>query len=139
MLQLPTAEEHIDQDLVFVLKEFACLIDLHVHIVVPCFGTDADFLELLLVGLCFVAFAGLLIAKFAVVQDFADWRPFAGRDLDEVELGLASQIESLIGWHDPKLFPVDAYEANRADANLLVDALIAVVLRLAIVDTLFLP
>jgi hypothetical protein len=37
--------------------------------------------------------------------------------------------------HDAELLPVDADEANRTDADLLVDSLVPFVVRMAFVDT----
>ena len=137
VLQLPAAEQHIEQHFVFVLEELAGLVDFGIDVVVARLGADADFLQLLLMDLgALFLLAGLLVAKLPVVQDLANGRPFEGGHFNQVEAGRASQFQSLDCGDDAELFAGGADEANRTDADLFVDPLmVPVVLRVTVVDT----
>src|SRR5262249_37065113 len=64
VLQLPPAEEHVQQHLVLVFEELAGLADLGVDVVFAGLGADADLLQLLLMDLGLVALLlGLLVAE----------------------------------------------------------------------------
>jgi hypothetical protein len=80
------------------------------------------------VDLGFGPLARLLVAELAVVEDLAHWRPFVGGHLDQVELSFAGHLQGLGGRDDPELFSVDPDQADRTDADLLVDPLPPVVL-----------
>ena len=63
-----------------VLQEPPRLIDLRFDIVVAGLRAHTNLFQSLLMGLSLVALARLLIAKFAVIQDFTDRRPFQRGD-----------------------------------------------------------
>src|SRR5262249_8559949 len=109
---------------VLVLKEAARLVDLGVDVVLAGLGADADFLELLLVLLLLAGLAGLLVLELPVVHDLAHRRPLVGGHLDEVEVGLAGHLHRLRGGDDAELRAAGADQANRADADFLVDPLL---------------
>jgi len=92
--------------------------------VIAGFGPKANFLQFLLMRLGFVLLL-LLLQKLelAVVHDLADRRPLLGGHLDQIQLRFARQIQRLLRRHDAQLFPIDANEADRTDANLFVHAL----------------
>jgi hypothetical protein len=118
-----------------VLQEFPRLVHLGVDVVLAGFGTNAYFLELLLVGPILGLLVGLLIPKFAEVHDLADWWSFRGSDLDQVQLGFPGQLHGLGGRHHSELFAVDANQADGADADLFIDSLVPFGLRVTVVDT----
>ena len=132
VLQLAATEEHVHQYLVVVFQEFACLVDLRVHVMIAGLGADADFFQLLLMDLGFVLFVGLLIAQFAIVEDLTDGRALVRGDLNEVESRLAGQVEGLLRRHDAELLAIDANEADGTDADLIVDPKAPILLCVAI-------
>src|SRR5262249_5600760 len=130
VLQLAAAKEHVDEHLVLVFEEPASLVDLHIDVMFAGFGTDADFLELLLVGFGLGSFARLLVPKLAIVHDFADWRPFVGGYLDQVELRLAGHFHRLRRRHHAQLLALGTNEPDGTYSDLLVNSLSAIVLML---------
>ncbi len=132
VLQLAATEQHVDQHLVVVFEELARLVDLRVHVVIACLGAHADLFQLLLMDLGFVLFVGLLIAQFAIIEDFTDGRAFVGGYLNEVESCLAGQVDGLLGRYDAELLAVDTDEAHGTDADLIVDPKAPILLCVAI-------
>jgi hypothetical protein len=59
---------------------------------------------------------------FAVVHDADHDRAGIRCDLDEIETGLPGGTTGIVNGNDADLLPVGTDEANRAQANLLVDA-----------------
>jgi hypothetical protein len=127
VLQLAASEQHVDQDLILVFEELACLVNLGVDVVVAGLGTDADFLQLLLVNFRLGPLARLLVTEFAVVQNLANRRALGRSHFDEVEIRFARQFHCLGSRNDAELFAVDADKPHRTDADLLVDPLAPVV------------
>jgi hypothetical protein len=137
MLQFAASKQHVQQNLVFVLEELSRLIDFCLDVVIARFRTHANFLEFLLVNLLgLVAFTGLLVAKLAIVQKFADGGPLVRSHFYKVETGFPSQVLRLCRRHDAELFPLGANEANRTDPNLVVAPQASILLRrIALRDT----
>src|SRR5262249_23124524 len=92
-------------------------------------------------NLALLLLARLLVAVLAVVHDPADGRPLLGGHLDQIELCLAGHLQRLGGRDDAQLLPVDPDEPNRADADLLVDALVLLlaVVRVTVAGTNLVP
>src|SRR5688572_32110220 len=63
----------------------------------------------------------LLVLVLAEIHDSADARPFVGRDLDQIEIGLASFGDSLIDRQNSELFTSRSNDSHRRNANLFID------------------
>src|SRR5262249_32610914 len=124
VLHFAAFEQHVDEDLVLVLQELAGLVDFRFDVVITRLGTQPNLLELLMVGFGFVlGFLLLQELELAEVHDLADRGTLGGGNLDEVEPGFARHFQRLRGGNDADLLTLGPNETHRADADLLVDAL----------------
>ena len=123
VLHFATTEDDGDLDLVVVLEEFERLVGLGLDVVVARLGTDTNLLQLLLTDLgALLVFVRILETHLAVIEDTADGGSLLGGHLYEVEIGLLGLFEGQGGHHHAQLFPIRADQADRADANLLIDS-----------------
>ncbi len=108
VLQLPTPKEHVDQDLILVLKESPRLVNLGLDVVVAGLGAHADLFQLLLVwlALALVPLSRLLITELAVIQYLADRRPFQRCDFDQVQLRFCARSKAWAVGTTPNCSPL---------------------------------
>src|SRR5271166_536242 len=133
MLHFASAKRDGDQDLVVMLKKLPRLVHFGLYIVVARLWAHADLLHLLLMDLfTLVALLRILKTHLAIIEDAADRRTLIGCHLNQVELGLFGLRDGQRGNHHAQLFPLDANQADRADADLLVDSWATVWRRLLI-------
>ena len=118
----PEHDRH--DDLVFVLQEALCLIDLEIDVVLARLGTESNFLDFRLMDVRAVEFLLLLILELAEVHDPADGRLFVRCHLDEIEASLAGAVQRLFRRDDPELFAVTGDHPDRRDPDLLVNAML---------------
>jgi hypothetical protein len=87
--QLAAAEDHGDNDLVFVHQEFAGVIDFDFNVMLARLRTNANFLQLRLMRVRFVLPLLLLLLELAEIHDSADGRALVRRHFHQIQLGLA--------------------------------------------------
>jgi hypothetical protein len=68
----------------------------------------------------FPLFAALLISKFAVIHEPADWRNRVRRDLDQVKSAFTRHFERIPGRNNADLVPHVVDQANFANSDPLV-------------------
>src|SRR5919108_3512957 len=123
MRHLAALEAHGDLGLVALLEEPAHVLDLEVEVVALGLGAHLHFLDqdrrLLLAR--FLLPPRLRVLVLAEVHDAADGRLRFRRNLDEVEVLAAREVERLLGRHDAELFALGAHDADLANTDGLVD------------------
>ena len=87
-------------------------------------AAETDFLEFATLGILAVLLLGLrlFVLELAEVHDLADRRAHIGGDLDEVEAGLLGHALGLVGLDDTDHRAVLVDQADRADADAVIDA-----------------
>lgn len=120
----PATEEHGELDFVAVVEEIAGAVDLDAQVVVVDFGTDADFLELGLlgVGASFLLFFALLVFPLAIVHDLADRGLGLGCDFHEIKARVECPLLGFVEVGHTDLFVLIVDESNGRQANLIVDS-----------------
>ena len=124
-------EEYIRLNLCALLQEVLGMLELEVIVVVVGLWTETNLLDYNLNLLCLdlLSLLLLLIEELLVVGNTAYWRICLGRDLDEVELHLISQLDSLLdGEHEVGLY-VLTYDAHGWCCDLVVDTVGILLLR----------
>ena len=89
----------------------------------PIFGRSAEFFVLAVVRVAFVLPLLLLVLELAEVHDAANGRLLLRGDFDQVEPDFAGLLQGLDGFDDAQLGAVVSDDADRRDADLLVDPL----------------
>src|SRR6266542_4266169 len=121
---LPAAEHDGHLDLVALLEESLDVALLRLVVVVVDLGPHLHFLEdhqaLLAPGL--LGLDGLLVLVLRVVHHFRDGRAGQRRNLDEVEVGAASDPQSSLSVHHPELLAVGADHPDLSCPDTVVDS-----------------
>src|SRR6266568_2258523 len=122
--QLAAAEAHGDFHLVALADEADHAAHLDVVVVLVDAGAQLDLLDLddLLLLARLVLLLLLLVFVFAVIEDLADRRLGARRDLDEVETGLIGHGERFVPGDYPDHTPLLIDEAYAGDSDFFIDA-----------------
>ena len=121
--QLSATEDDRHDDLVFVQQKAASLRDLEGDIVLARFGTNANFLGLGVMNVTLGEFLFLLVFELAKVHDATDRGSLVGCDFDQIQVGIASFCQCLVGADDSEQSTVGADNPNGRNSNLLVDPL----------------
>src|SRR5437588_338689 len=121
---LPPAKENRRFDLVSILQKTQNMILLRLVVMVVHINAKLHFLDhdLFLVLLGLALFLLLLIQKFTVVHDAADWRGGGGRNLDQVKVLFAGHFESFEWGQDPDLLALVVNHADFPRTNAVIDA-----------------
>jgi hypothetical protein len=82
---------------------------------------DLADVDLLLVLAGLLGLLLLLVLVLGVVEQPADRRARVGGDLDQVEIGLAGDLQGLLGVDDTDLLAVGADQADLGNADALID------------------
>ena len=88
-------------------------------------GSDANLLDLALMGVALGLPLLLLVLEFPIVHDAADGRPLVGSHLNEIQIGFPGPRQSLVGADDAQQLAVGGNDSDGRNADLLVDPLIA--------------
>src|SRR6266478_9148759 len=124
MRQLAPAEPHGHLDLVAFLDEFDHAAHFYIVIVVVDARAKLYFLDLddFLLFASFVFLFLLFVFELAEIEDFANRRIGAGRDLDEVQAGIGSHCERFTAPDNPYHPAALVDKADAQNGDLLVDA-----------------
>jgi hypothetical protein len=116
-----TTHSNLESDFVALLQKLACVRQLRLQIVFACLWPQRDRFDLEL-RLRDSALR-LIVAKLAVVHDFAHRRSRFGRNFDEVEAPLTRDRYRFLGVHNTQLFAGLRDDANRMGPDLSIHAL----------------
>ena len=114
------AENHGNLDFIFVLEEADCLSDFGADIVLAGFGAESNFFGFGLVGTLPGLFA-FFVFVLAEVHDAANGWLFVGCNLDQIQTGITSAVERLVGGDDSVLSAIGTDYADRRNTDLIVD------------------
>src|SRR5579864_2766910 len=121
---LAAAEKDRGLDLVAFIQKTQHVILLGLVVVIVHVDAELHFFDrdrfLVLFSLAF--FLLLLVQKFPVIHDAANWRLRGGRYLDQIQVLFAGHFERFEGGHNADLFTFVADHANFARANTLICA-----------------
>ena len=122
--EFATAENDRDDHLVLVLQKALRLRNLELDVVLARLGTQAYFLDFGLMDVRLVLFFLLLVLELAEIHDSADGRFLVGGHLHKIQAGFPRERERLFGGDDAELSALGRDDADRRDADLLVDAVL---------------
>ena len=114
------AENHRDLNFIFVLEEADRLSDFRPDVVLAGFRAESNLFGFGLVGTLTGLFA-FFVFVLAEVHDAADGRLFVGCNLDQIQTGITSAVQRLVGGDDSVLSAIGTDYANRRDTDLIVD------------------
>src|SRR5688572_13432018 len=124
MRDLPTAEHEGDLDLVALSQEAAGVARLRLEVVILDPGAVLDLLEMdhVLLLLCLAGHLGLLELELPVVHDANNGRPRHRRHFDQIQTLLLCGRQRGIEIQNSHLTSICRNDAERADADLTIDA-----------------
>ena len=121
---LTTAEPDGELHLILILKELVRVAHFCLIIVIVDTWPHLDFFEFdnLLPFPSLVGFLLLFVFKLAEVHDFADWRVYIWRYLNEIEAGIGGAVERITGANYPEVVTFIIEEADIRNANIAIGA-----------------
>ena len=120
----PATEDDRHDHLILVLEKVSGLVNFEFDVVIACFGAEADFLDLGVVNVGLVVLLLLLVLELAEVHNSADRRLLIRRHFDEIQPGVAGDPHRFVRWDDAQLTAISSDYSDRADPNLLIDAML---------------
>lgn len=124
MGHLTTAEDHRDDDLIFMFEKRSGLSHLELDVMLARLGPQPNLFDLGLMDVSLVMLPFLLVFELAEIHDSADGRLLIRSHLHQVETAISGDAESLVGGEDSQLASVCSDHSNRSDTDLIVDAML---------------
>ncbi len=118
-----TAEDDREDHLIFAGQEFFGAVDLRHQVVIANFRAQPKLFVLAVVRVAFVLALLLLVLEFAEIHDSANGRFFLGGNFHQVHTNIASLLQSLDCFDNAEQGAILSDDANRRNADLLVDPL----------------
>jgi hypothetical protein len=118
-----TAEDDREDHFIFAGQEFFGTVDLRHEVVVANFRAEAKFFVLAVVRMALVLALLLLVFEFAEIHDSANRRFFLWRDFHQVHTDFTGLLQGLNRFDHAEQGTILSDDANRRNADLLVDPL----------------
>ena len=120
---LATAEHQGYLGLVTLLQKTAYMLDLEIKVMVISLRPYLDLfdLDLNLLLFRFLLFFALLVLKFAVIHDPADWRCGSRRHFNQIQLARLCGLQSLAQGQDTQLFTIVCNNTNFGSTNSVIN------------------
>jgi hypothetical protein len=118
-----TAEDDREDHLIFTCQEFLGSVDLRHEVVIANFRAEPKLFVLTVVRVAFVLALLLLVFEFAEIHDSANGWFFLRGNFHQVHTDFAGLLQGLDGFDHAEQGTILSDDANRRNADLLVDPL----------------